>query len=99
MKMALPKQLSATLRMECSAYECTHSLPLFIHIHVVKQHLLAFCKPQQLGWRPGTKLRRNVLFFSRQCQNSAGISSYIKERKECKDAQSKGYFLESVIFF
>ena len=36
---------------------------VFIHIHVVKQHLLAFCKPQQLGWRPGTKLRRNVLFL------------------------------------
>ena len=36
---------------------------VFIHIHVVKQHLLAFCKPQQLGWRPGTKLHRNVLFL------------------------------------
>ena len=36
---------------------------VFIHIHVVKQHLLAFCKPQQLVWRPGTKLRRNVLFL------------------------------------
>ena len=66
MKMALPKQLSATLRMECSAYGYTHSLVqlrCFIHIHVVKQHLLAFCKPQQLGWRPGTKLCRNVLFL------------------------------------
>ena len=72
---------------------------VFIHIHVVKQHLLAFCKPLQLVWRPGTKLRRNVLFFSRQCQNSAGISSYIKGRKEYRDTQSRGYFLESIIFF
>ena len=36
---------------------------VFIHIYVVKQHLLAFCKPQQLVWRPGTKLRGNVLFL------------------------------------
>ena len=64
--MALPKQLSATLRMECSAYECTHSLVQlrFFYSHTCsKQHLLAFGKPQQLGWRPGTKLLKNVLFL------------------------------------